>query len=58
MNDERCEKCKHFKRVKPHNHETGWIWFHICDLFLNEKDGWGITVTKDEMCECFVEKKE
>lgn len=60
MNDERCAKCKHFKRVKHHNHEEGWIWFHfhICDLFLNEKDGWGITVTEYDMCECFEEDNE
>lgn len=52
-----CQLCKHIKKVKFLN---GVLWetFHICDLFINEEDGYGIVVELEDRCECFEEKKE
>lgn len=53
---ERCENCKHFIPCKDLKNGE-WVWFHICDLFAHEKDGWAIVTTANDLCECFEERK-
>ena len=57
MNNERCELCRNYKRLK-HNFTRGkgFEESYCCDLFGDEKGGWIQEVTPDGMCEVFSRK--
>ncbi len=56
MTDECCKNCKHIRNVKNFTGKS-WEWLKICTIFLNEKDGWGMTVRDTDLCEGFEERK-
>jgi len=48
--EECCRDCKYFKTVKKLVNGD-WEYFNICDLFIDEEDGWGIVTTEFDLCE-------
>ena len=57
--EEKCENCESYTLVKElveNNGEKEWRVFYICSVMMNELDGYGIVVDKDEHCELFEKK--
>ena len=56
---ERCENCESFRRLK-HNFTVGAGHedSYCCTLFVEEKDGFILEVSKNDLCECFLRRTE
>lgn len=54
---EKCKNCERKRTLKKLvDHE--WQYELICTLFIDEPDGYAVSVTEDDRCEMFMPRKE
>jgi len=54
---ESCETCNHYFPCKCLKNKK-WEYFHICKVFANDPDGFGVVVNADDQCEMYSNKVE
>ena len=58
--EDKVEKCKNCERKRTLKKLTDHEWQYelICTLFIDEPDGYAVSVTEDDRCEMFLPRKE